>query len=227
MLYNNIIKGTFIKRINRFSAEVFVENGIEIVHVKNTGRCKELLKPNAVIYLQRVNSPTRKTKFDLISVIKSDGQVVNIDSQAPNYIVAKWLTYSGLFSKQAIIKKEVVYKNSRFDIYVEDKGAKTFIEVKGVTLEIDGFAYFPDAPTERGVKHINELADAVRNGYSAYVVFVVQMKGCKKLKPNDATHKAFADALRCAKKQGVKVLAVDCVVTANTIEIDDYIPVEM
>lgn len=226
MTYNDIVKGKFIRRINRFSAEVYIDNNVEIVHVKNTGRCKELLIHNAVVYLQRVCSDSRKTKYDLIAVKKQDNQVVNIDSQAPNSIVSEWLPNSGLFSKLATVKREVTYKNSRFDIYVEDQDIKAFIEVKGVTLEIDGYAYFPDAPTERGVKHLNELAAALENGYDAYVIFVIQMKGCKALKPNDVTHKAFGDALRYAKKQGVKVVALDCVVEENTIIIDKFLPVE-
>lgn len=230
MKYNTIEKATFIKRPNRFIAEVSIGGKTEIVHVKNTGRCKELLVENATVYLEKSSNPLRKTKYDLVGVEKNTDKgsiLINMDSQVPNQIAFEWLPKSGLFSKKAKIRREVTFGNSRFDLYVEDGERKAFIEVKGVTLENDGIAMFPDAPTERGVKHLNELISCLEDGYEAYILFVVQMKGVKLFKPNDITHSAFGDALRNADKSGVNVLAYDCIVTEESIEIRNPVNVKL
>ncbi len=230
MKYKRIVEGRFLNRPNRFIARVLVGGVEETVHVKNTGRCKELLVEGAAVYLYESDNPNRKTKYDLIAVKKvtdNGTMLINMDSQVPNDVVAEWLKNGKLFSENATIKREVTYNKSRFDFYVEDGECKAFIEVKGVTLENDGVASFPDAPTQRGVKHINELISAVENGYKAYVVFVIQMKGVHKFTPNDATHKEFGDALREARKRGVEIIAVDCVVKKDEIYIDKAIPVEL
>ena len=230
MKYNTIEKATFIKRPNRFIAEVSIGGKTEVVHVKNTGRCKELLVDNATVYLEKSSNPLRKTKYDLVGVEKNTDKgsiLINMDSQVPNQIAFEWLPKSGLFSKKAKIRREVTFGNSRFDLYVEDGERKAFIEVKGVTLENDGIAMFPDAPTERGVKHLNELVSCLEEGYEAYILFVVQMKGVKLFKPNDVTHRAFGDALRDADKSGVNVLAYDCIVTEESIEIRNPVNVKL
>ena len=230
MKYNTIEKATFIKRPNRFIAEVSIGGKTEVVHVKNTGRCKELLVDNATVYLEKSSNPLRKTKYDLVGVEKNTDKgsiLINMDSQVPNQIAFEWLPKSGLFSKKAKIRREVTFGNSRFDLYVEDGERKAFIEVKGVTLENDGIAMFPDAPTERGVKHLNELVSCLEDGYEAYILFVVQMKGVKLFKPNDITHSAFGDALRNADKSGVNVLAYDCIVTEESIEIRNPVNVKL
>lgn len=203
-----------------------VEGNIETVHVKNTGRCRELLVPEAKVYLYVSDNPNRKTKYDLIAVEKETDRgviLVNMDSQVPNDVVAEWLPKSTLFSENAVIKREVKFGNSRFDFYVEDKERKAFIEVKGVTLENDGVVSFPDAPTERGVKHINELVYCLEEGYEAYIIFVVQMKGVKRFEPNAEHHKEFADTLASAREKGVKILVFDCLVTPDSIKIDEKI----
>lgn len=182
--------------------------------------------PEAKVYLFVSDNPNRKTKYDLIAVEKVTDRgtiLVNMDSQVPNDVVAEWLQKNELFSQNAIIKREVKYGNSRFDFYVEDGERKAFVEVKGVTLENDGVVSFPDAPTERGVKHLNELALCLENGFEAFVVFVVQMKGIYKFEPNAEHHKEFADTLDKVKDKGVKVLVFDCLVTPDTIEIDKKI----
>lgn len=194
--------------------------------MKNTGRCKELLVPNAKVYLFVSDNPNRKTKYDLIAVEKVTDRgilLVNMDSQVPNDVVAEWLQKNELFSENAVIRREVKFGNSRFDFYIEDGERKAFIEVKGVTLENNGVVSFPDAPTERGVKHINELVSCLENGFEAYIIFVVQMKGILKFEPNAEHHKEFADALNSAREKGVKVLVYDCVVAPDTIEIDNNI----
>ena len=230
MVYSNIYKGLFVERPNRFIAKVIVDGKEEIVHVKNTGRCKELLVKNAIVYLQKSDNPNRKTKYDLIAVEKETERsklLVNIDSQIPNDVAFEWLKKGEMFSDKATIKREVKFGNSRFDIFVEDGERKAFIEVKGVTLENNGVASFPDAPTERGIKHINELCECLKKGFEAYILFVVQMKSIKLFKPNDLTHKAFGDALRNAEKQGVKILVYDCWVFENSIELDRPIKFEL
>lgn len=230
MKYKEVVKGVFKERPNRFIAKVEIDGCEETVHVKNTGRCKELLLENSAVYLSVSDNPLRKTKYDLITVEKQteNGTVlINMDSQAPNDMVAEWLKKGALFSKNAIIKREVTFGKSRFDFFVEDSNNKAFIEVKGVTLENNGVALFPDAPTERGVKHIKELCSCVEKGYSAYIFFVIQMSGVDLFKPNDATHKAFGDALRQAEKAGVSILAYDCVVTDESVCINKPIMIEL
>ena len=216
----------FLERPNRFIAKVLIDNTEETVHVKNTGRCKELLIEGAKVYLSVSDNDKRKTKYDLIAVekISENGAIlINMDSQIPNDVVGEWLPDSKLFSRTAIFKREVKFGNSRFDFYVEDGERKVFIEVKGVTLENNGVASFPDAPTQRGVKHIKELISCLENGFEAYIIFVVQMKGVKCFEPNEGNHKEFADVLNCAKKQGVNVLVYDCIVTSDSIKIDSRI----
>lgn len=230
MQYKNIVKGVYKSRPNRFIAKVLVDGIEETVHVKNTGRCKELLVENAVIYLSVSDNPARKTKYDLVGVEKEtcNGMLlINMDSQAPNDMVAEWLPKSGLFSQNAVIKREVTFGKSRFDFYVEDNAEKAFIEVKGVTLENNGVASFPDAPTERGVKHINELCSCVEKGYSAYIIFVIQMCGIDLFKPNDKTHKAFGDALRKAEKYGVRILVYDSLVTSDSVSVNKPVKIEL
>ena len=182
--------------------------------------------PNAKVYLYVSDNPNRKTKYDLIAVEKETDRgiiLVNMDSQVPNDVVAEWLLKSKLFSLNAVIKREVKFGNSRFDFYVEDGERKAFVEVKGVTLENDGVVSFPDAPTERGVKHINELVACLEQGFEAYIIFVVQMKGVVNFEPNAEHHKEFADTLNSAREKGVKVLVYDCLVTPDSIEIDKRI----
>ncbi len=231
MKYLNVCKGKFISRPNRFIAQVEINGQQETVHVKNTGRCRELLLPGSTVYLARAENPSRKTQYDLIGVEKKrDGKpdlAINMDSQAANDAAAEWLKKGALFPKDAVIRREVTYGKSRFDFYVEYADQKVFLEVKGVTLERDGLALFPDAPTERGVKHIMELISAVQEGYQGYILFVVQMKEIHALSPNDLMHKAFGAALRHAKEAGVQILAADCIITPDTMEIDSMIPVKL
>lgn len=226
MKYLNIEEAVFKERPNRFIAYVETRNGREICHVKNTGRCKELLQPDATIYVQRNDNPARKTKLDLIGV-KKNQYLINMDSQAPNMAVKEWLKAGNLFSETAKIYPEKKYGDSRFDFYIEDGERKAFMEVKGVTLENDRVCAFPDAPTERGVKHIRELIKCMEEGYEAYILFVIQMSPVKYLKPNDVTHKAFGDALREAKKAGVHVLARDCRITIDSMEIMNEVEVRL
>jgi sugar fermentation stimulation protein A len=229
MKYQNVVKGIFLSRPNRFIAKVNINGVEEIVHVKNTGRCKELLLKGATVYLSLSDNPLRKTKYDLIAVEKTlqDGSsiLINMDSQIPNTVVCEFIRNSGLFSKKAIIKREVTFENSRFDIFVEDENRKAFIEVKGVTLEKDGLALFPDAPTERGVKHLRELIKAKEEGYEAYAFFVIQMDGIEKFMPNAKMHNEFAVALKEAEKSGVKILAYNCKVTEDSIKINRKVSV--
>ena len=226
MKYKNIIKAKFVSRPNRFIAYVDIDGKQEIAHVKNTGRCKELLIPKATVYLSESDNPERKTKYDLITV-KKNSFLINMDSQAPNAAVEEWLKKGNLFSKKASIKREYSYNKSRFDFYVEDGKRKAFIEVKGVTLEKDNIAYFPDAPTERGIKHIQELEASLNEGYEAIILFVIQMEKVNKFKPNDETHRAFGDALRKASKAGVKVLAMNCLITPDSMVINKPVKVEL
>lgn len=226
MKYLNIERAVFKERPNRFIAHVETKNGMEVCHVKNTGRCKELLTPDAVVYVQRNDNPARKTKLDLIGVEKSP-YLVNMDSQAPNQAVKEWLLAGNLFSSNAKVFSEKTYGGSRFDFYIEDGERKAFMEVKGVTLETDGVCRFPDAPTERGVKHIRELIRCLKEGYEAYILFVIQMSPVKYLEPNDVTHKAFGDALREAAKAGVHVMARDCRITTDSMEIMNEVEVRL
>ena len=224
MKYERIETGKFIERPNRFIAYVEIAGQKEIVHVKNTGRCAELLTPGATVYVQKVDNPERKTQWDLIGV-KKGKRMINMDSQIPNKAVEEWIRRGNLFPDATLIKPETTYKQSRFDLYVEEGNRKIFIEVKGVTLENNGVVKFPDAPTERGIKHLNELCEAVEEGYEAYVFFVIQMKGVKYFTPNMKTHAAFGETLRNAKEQGVQILAYDCRVTKDSIEIEKEVPV--
>lgn len=227
--YSKTKKAVFVERPNRFIAKVLVDGKEETVHVKNTGRCRELLVKGCEIILYESDNISRKTKYDLVAVYKKrDGKtplLINMDSQIPNDVAEEWLEKSGLFSSNAKIRREVKYGDSRFDFYIEDGERKAFIEVKGVTLEENGVAMFPDAPTERGIKHINELALAKSQGYDAYILFIIQMKEICEMRPNDKTHKAFADALCEAEKKGVRVLALDCTITENSIEADSFVTV--
>lgn len=224
MIYQNIKPGIFVERQNRFVAKVKVDGTEQLCHVKNTGRCRELLVPGAEIFLQERGAQGRKTRYDLISVYKGR-TLVNIDSQAPNRVIAEFLREGQLFEKTAKIRPETRYKNSRFDFYIETQAQKCFMEVKGVTLEKDGRALFPDAPTQRGVKHLNELIDCVQNGYKAYVVFVIQMDGVSSFSPNRQTHPEFAQVLQRAQKAGVYILAYDCAVAKCELSIRRPVPV--
>ncbi len=226
MKYKNIKQGIFIKRPNRFIAHIEIDGVTEVCHVKNTGRCKELLLPGAVVYVQKSDNPNRKTGFDLISVIKGSRHI-NMDSQVPNKLVQEWLEKGNLFPDISLIKPESRYKNSRFDFYVETKEDKIFIEVKGVTLEENNVVLFPDAPTERGVRHINELVDSLREGYKAYIIFVIQMRDVNYFMPNELTHREFADTLKFAYEKGVNILALDCIVKDDFIEIDKQVEVKL
>ncbi len=224
MKYDSIHSGIFVSRKNRFIAEVNVGGSPVLCHVKNTGRLKELLVTGAEVFLEESKNPERKTKFDLISV-KKDGKTVNIDSTAPNAAFGEFLKRTEFFGDITDISPECRYKNSRFDFFFVANGKKTFAEVKGVTLERDGTALFPDAPTERGIKHINELCDCVSEGYMAYIVFVIQMKGVKSFSPNAETHKEFAQTLAKARQKGVGILCFDCEVSPDSMFIDDRIEV--
>ena len=226
MKYKNIKKCIFLDRPNRFIANILIDNKIEICHVKNTGRCKEILIPNTICYVEECNNPSRKTKYDLIAVLKGE-RLINIDSQVVNKVFHEWLEKGNLFKNIVFIKPECKYHNSRFDFYLETKNEKIFLEIKGVTLENDNIVAFPDAPTERGLKHVNELIDCVKDGYKAYVVFVVQMKDVLYFTPNNITHEAFGNALKLAEREGVNILALDCDVDSDSIEIRDYVEVRL
>lgn len=222
MKYGNIVKGEFILRENRFIAKVKINGRAEICHVKNTGRCKELLVPSARVYLEENNNPLRKTKYSLIAVEKRN-MLVNMDSQAPNRAVEEGI--NKIFDNVTFLKRECSFLNSRFDFYMEQGSEKSYIEVKGVTLENNGVVSFPDAPSERAVKHLSELIKAMEMGYKAYVIFVVQMKGVKYFMPNEDNHKAFADKLREASEKGVEILAYDCIVTEDSLRLDERVKI--
>jgi len=247
MTYNNIHKGIFISRPNRFIAEVEINGQIERCHVKNTGRCKEILIAGTTVYVNKSDNPNRATKYDLVKVFKGN-TLINIDSQAPNHVFKKYLQTGKYLDGITTIKPESKYGKSRFDFYVETAldtinqntatpselssstpiptpNRKIFIEVKGVTLEQDGIARFPDAPTERGIKHLVELAESIKDGYEAHVVFIIQMKGIGRFEPNYTTHAEFGDALIKAQSAGVKITALDCIVTADSLTIDKPVPV--
>ncbi|HHX22455.1 MAG: DNA/RNA nuclease SfsA [Tepidanaerobacteraceae bacterium] len=226
MLYKNVKQAKFINRPNRFIANIEIDGEIEVCHVKNTGRCKELLIPNATVFVQESSSKKRKTKYDLISVYKGES-LVNIDSQAPNKVFHEWVVDSEFFKDITFVKPEAKYKNSRFDFYIETVNSKIFTEVKGVTLEEDGVALFPDAPTERGVKHVNELICSTNDGYEAWIVFIIQMKDVLYFTPNIKTHKAFGEALEEAKRRGVNIIALDSYVTKNSISMGDFVKVKL
>ena len=216
MQYENIRRATFLARPNRFIAHVELEGKTEVCHVKNTGRCKELLIPGTTIYVQEWDNPARKTKFDLIAVEKGD-RLINMDAQAPNKVFGEWAASGAFTEGLTLLKPEKTWGSSRFDFYFEAGERRGFVEVKGVTLEEDGAVYFPDAPTERGVKHIEELIACQTAGYEAYLCFVIQMEHVKSFSPNDRTHPAFGEALRRAAAAGVRLLARDCVVTPDSL----------
>lgn len=222
MKYDNILAGKFLARFNRFEAAVEIDGQEALCHVKNTGRCKELLVPGADVFLQKAEKDTRKTKYDLISVWKGR-RLVNIDSQAPNRVAAEYLPQ--VSQGIQLIKPEAKFGHSRFDLYLETATDKIFVEVKGVTLEKDGVALFPDAPTERGVRHVQELGRCLEAGYKAILLFIIQMKGIKYLTPNYQTHRAFGEALKIARDQGVTILAVDCRVTPEELIAADPVKV--
>lgn len=224
MHYEGIHKAVFLSRPNRFIAQVELDGQKETVHVKNTGRCKELLIPGATVFIQEQNRPSRKTRFDLISVLKN-GCVINMDSQAVNQVAEEFIRDGNLFNNVRMLRREKTYKDSRFDLYLETDTDKIFVEVKGVTLEIDSMARFPDAPTLRGLKHIHELCDCVDNGYKACILFVIQMKGISSFSPNDETQPEFRAALKQAEAKGVMVKAFDCLVTEDILVMDKEIPV--
>lgn len=232
MTYENIRRAVFLDRPNRFIAFIEIDGRREVCHVKNTGRCRELLLPGAEVFVQDVgrgfpDAPNaRKTHFDLIAVRKGK-RLVNIDSAAPNRVFAELVRSGGLFRDATLLRPEVRFGASRFDFYIEAGGRRAFVEVKGVTLEEDGVARFPDAPTERGVRHLRELISCREAGYGAYAVFIIQIKGVRYMEPNWATHAAFGDALRDAARAGVQVLAVDCDVTENSIAAADTVEVRI
>ena len=224
MIYNNVLEGVFVRRPNRFIAIVNINSVENVVHVKNTGRLGELLYEGARVYVEESNNPLRKTKYDLIAVFKDD-VLYNIDSQMPNKVFGEYIKNGSMFEDVKLIKPECTYKSSRFDFYVEYKDKKAFIEVKGVTLEKNGVMLFPDAPTARGVKHINELCECVKDGYEAYVVFVIGADAGRVFAPNRERHEEFATALETAKRKGVKIIAKRCSVEKNCVKIKDDIDV--
>ena len=215
MRYSNIIRGLFLDRPNRFIAHAEIEGKKETVHVKNTGRCRELLLPGAEVWLTAPGTESRKTKYDLVAVKKNNGLLINIDSQAPNAVVKEWLEKQD-FDR---IKPEYTYGDSRIDFYLERGTERILMEVKGCTLEVDGIGYFPDAPTERGVKHLGELAKAVKDGYRAVIAFAIQMDGITEVRPNIQTHPEFGDAMREAREAGVEVLFLPCHVEPDGLNV--------
>ncbi len=223
MKYANMTPGNFLSRPNRFIAHVEIHGLAEVVHVKNTGRCRELLPAGAEVWCQKSDNPNRKTKYDLITVRKGS-RLINMDSQAPNLAAREWLEAGGLGEIENL-RAETKHGDSRFDFSFDKDGRHCFLEVKGVTLETEGICAFPDAPTERGAKHLRGLAEAAKEGYGAYVLFVIQMSDVKYLHPNDATDPGFGKALREAAANGVEVLAVDCEVTADEMAIRAFVPV--
>lgn len=227
MVYENIVQGIFVKRPNRFIAHVLIDGKEEIAHVKNTGRCKELLVPGAKVILEDCShNPNRKTKYSLISVWKGD-MLVNMDSQVPNAVVYDALKTNKIkgFEEITSIKREISFENSRFDIYFESGNEKGFVEVKGVTLEDNGIAMFPDAPTKRGKKHVLEMVDAVKKGYGGVIFFLIQMKGPKKFRPNWEMDKDFSDSVKFAQENGVEIMAYDSIVTENSIVLDSTVEI--
>lgn len=228
MKYNQVVEGVFIERPNRFVAKVKIDEIIETVHVKNTGRCRELLIPGSRVFLSKASNPNRKTAYDLISVYKENALgikggnplLVNIDSQVPNTVFEEYVGAGHFLPGVLKIKREATYGNSRLDFYIETKDKQIYVEIKGATLEVEGKTMFPDAPTERGIKHINELIKAVEAGYDAYIIFVVQMAGTHSYSPNRKMHPEFAHALKVAHEAGVNILALECVVTPDSLTIN-------
>ncbi|MDY5051423.1 MAG: DNA/RNA nuclease SfsA [Candidatus Mucispirillum faecigallinarum] len=226
MVYKNILKATFKNRPNRFIAECIIDNQEAIVHVKNTGRCRELLVPDVEVYLEYFPESSRKTKYDLITVNKN-GRLINMDSAAPNKVIYEALNLGKNILNNSepltYIKMEQKYNQSRFDVYAETSSSKIFAEIKGVTLEENNIVMFPDAPTERGVKHIMELIDAKDNGFDAHIIFVIQMENPAYFTPNYKTHKEFGQALKLAKDKGVNISAWDCLITENSITLNKQV----
>ena len=231
MKYNRVIPGVFLKRPNRFIAHICIHGKEEVCHVKNTGRCKELLVSGCTVYCAVSDNPNRKTKFDLIAVekkVESSTLLINMDSQAPNAAVKEWLASGASpFGQIDLLKPECRHGNSRFDFYLECNKRKIFIEVKGVTLEDDGVVLFPDAPTERGVKHVHELIQCHGKGYETYILFVVQMERARYFTPNRKTHPQFADALCEAKQAGVELLAYMCTVSPDEMKLDKPLEIKL
>ena len=223
MTYENMVPGIFLRRPNRFVAHVQIDGREETVHVKNTGRCRELLPAGAQVWCQQWDNPARKTKFDLISVRKGN-RIINMDSQAPNKAAGEWLAAGGL-GDLANLKAETFFGESRFDFSFVKDGKICYLEVKGVTLETEGVCAFPDAPTERGSKHLRHLIRAAKEGFGAYVLFVIQMADVEYLQPNDVTDPAFGQALREAAAAGVQLMAMDCQVTPDSMAIRRTVPI--
>lgn len=230
MHYSNCTAGTFLSRPNRFVAQVALDGRTETCHVKNTGRCRELLIPGCRVYLTRSDNPARKTKYDLIAVEKETVHgplLINMDAQAPNHVFEAWARADQFRPGLTLLRPETVYGASRFDFYWETDTDRGFVEVKGVTLEEDGVARFPDAPTLRGVKHLEELIAARQAGYQAALCFIVQFSGAKYVTPNDTTHPQFGQALRRAAAAGVEVFALGCAVTPDTLTAEEFVPVRL
>ena len=226
MKYQHIVQAEFVDRPNRFIAHVRLDGREETVHVKNTGRCRELLQPAVTVYLEKSANPNRSTAYDLVAVEKGE-RMINMDSQAPNKVVEEWLMTKVLFPDLIFVRPETKYGNSRFDFYVETESEKIFMEVKGVTLENEGVVKFPDAPSDRAVKHVEELIQAKKDGYRVFVIFVIQMQDVKYFTPNEETHPEFAAALRKAAEAGVEILAYDCKVEADGLEIGKSVDVRL
>lgn len=225
MKYTDMIPGTFLNRPNRFIAHVRIGEQTEVVHVKNTGRCRELLPVGARVWCQKSSNPARKTQYDLIAVQKGE-RLINMDSQAPNHAAEEWLLSGGLGEIENL-RPETVHGDSRFDFSFYKNGRLCFLEVKGVTLEDEGICAFPDAPTQRGAKHLRGLKEAAREGYGAYVLFVIQMENVAYLHPNDKTDPEFGQALREAAEAGVTILAMDCEIKADEMRIRQSVPVKL
>ncbi|MCI7159869.1 MAG: DNA/RNA nuclease SfsA [Flintibacter sp.] len=226
MQYGKILPARFLSRPNRFVARVEAEGEELVCHVKNTGRCRELLVPGATVWLEESPNPSRKTKFDLIAVEKGD-RLINMDAQAPNKVFGEWAAAGGFREGLTLLRPETTYGSSRFDFYWESSKSRGFVEVKGVTLEEDGVVRFPDAPTLRGVKHLDELVKAHEAGYEAAVCFVIQMENVRWFAPNDVTHPEFGQALRRAAQAGVEILAMDCAVTPQSLTMGKSVPIRL
>lgn len=226
MTYSNISGAVFVDRPNRFIAHVELDGHLQVCHVKNTGRCRELLVPGARVLVQRIDKPGRKTDLDLIGVWKGQ-RLINMDAAAPNRVFAEWALAGGFLPGLTLLKAEAVHGDSRFDFYLEAGPRRGFVEVKGVTLEEDGVVRFPDAPTERGVKHLRGLERCAQEGYQAWAVFVIQMEGVRHFSPNWATHPQFGQALIQAQSAGVRLLAMDCHVTETSLAIRAQVPIKL
>lgn len=226
MQYGKILPARFLSRPNRFVARVEAEGKELVCHVKNTGRCRELLVPGATVWLEESPNPSRKTKFDLIAVEKGE-RLINMDAQAPNKVFGEWAAAGGFREGLTLLRPETTYGSSRFDFYWESSKSRGFVEVKGVTLEEDGIVRFPDAPTLRGVKHLDELVKAHEAGYEAAVCFVIQMEDVRWFAPNDVTHPEFGQALRKAAAAGVEILAMDCAVTPQSLTMGKSVPIRL